>query len=157
MGCAVSFTPGRFISGKRSSSTRWLRSWVTPRTAERCPCTRIRPQFFSMVTEKQHYVTKHAVLCSCVTETGERYSTHWPTDRILMVCLRGPQIFQISRSYRQILGSGKVTWSKFLTEDPQIWSDLKTLTVIWRFLLGACDLIQIFARKWKTVIIMLKI
>jgi hypothetical protein len=42
------------------------------------------------------------------------------------ITIRGPQIFQYRRSHRQILGVRRVTWSTFLTEDQQIWSDLWT-------------------------------
>jgi hypothetical protein len=39
-----------------------------------------------------------------------------------------------------------MTRSKLHTEDPQFWSDLWNRAVIWRFLLGVCTMIHLFAR-----------
>jgi hypothetical protein len=55
-----------------------------------------------------------------------------------------------------ILGFRRVARSKFATGDPQSWSDLWTLLLIWRFLLGACELIYFYVQK-STALIMLKI
>ena len=62
---------------------------------------------------------------------------------------KDPQIFHQSTSHLQILGSVGVTWSSFHTEDPTILEGPLNLTVIWRFLLGVCQLIHIFTCKEK--------
>ena len=42
---------------------------------------------------------------------------------------------------------------KFLSEGPQLW----IVTVTWRFLHGACEMIHIFVCKEKTGFIVLKV
>jgi hypothetical protein len=49
------------------------------------------------------------------------------TDETICVFIASsPQIFYTSRSHLEFLGSRRVTWSKFHTEDPQFWSELWT-------------------------------
>jgi len=43
------------------------------------------------------------------------------------------------------------TWSKFQTEDPQIFGVTCELSVKWRFLLGACEVMHILVREGKEV------
>lgn len=69
---------------------------------------------------------------------------------------RGPQIFRISNSCLQTLGARSMTWSKFHTEHPQLWSD-QLHSLLFGTSHHACELNAFLYIRDKTAIIMPKI
>jgi hypothetical protein len=62
---------------------------------------------------------------------------------------KGPQMSEQCTSHFKTLDTGEATLNEFCPENPPVWSELRTFTVIWSLLLGACELIDISVYKRK--------
>lgn len=68
---------------------------------------------------------------------------------VVVLMHRGPQMSKQCTSHFKTLDTGEVTHNKFSPENLYFWTELRTFTVNWSLLLGACELIDISVYKMK--------